>query len=81
MNETLDPTQEARIAEYLVGATVCPAGVDQLNATTKALYDYTEHRGAVRPAPLYNNPPTSRTAPDTKEWTDTYTEIKAGVGS
>ncbi len=81
MNETLDPTTNARIAEYLVGATVTPAGVDQLNATTKALYDYTNIEALFEAAPLYNNPPVeSDTLLTTKEWTDIYTEIKAGVG-
>ncbi len=81
MNESLDPTNNARIAEYLVGATVCPAGVDQLNATTKALYDYTNIEALFAAAPLYNNPPTeSDTLMTTKEWTNIYTEIKAGVG-
>ena len=81
MNQTLDPTTNARIAEYLVGATVIPAGVDQLNATTKALYDYTNIEALFDAAPLYNNPPVeSDTLLTTKEWTDIYTEIKAGVG-
>jgi spermidine/putrescine-binding protein len=81
MNQTLDPTTNARIAEYLVGATVCPAGVDQLKPDIKALYDYSNIDALFAAAPLYNNPPTeSTTMVTTKEWTDAYTEIKAGVG-
>lgn len=82
MNQTLDPTTNARMAEYLVGATVCPDGVGQLAPATKALYDYTDIEALFAAAPLYNNPPTeSDTLLTTKEWTDMYTEIKAGVGS
>ncbi len=81
MNESLDPTVNARIAEYLVGATVCPDGVAQLNDVTKSLYDYTNIEALFAAAPLYNNPPVeSDTLLTVKEWTDIYTEIKAGVG-
>ncbi len=82
MNETLDPAKNAKIAEYLVGATVCPDGVQYLNPTTKALYDYSNIDALFAAAPLYNNPPVeSDTLMTSKEWTDIYTEIKAGVGT
>jgi spermidine/putrescine-binding protein len=82
MNETLDPTTNARIAENLVGATVTPAGVDQLKPDTKALYDYSNIDALFAAAPLYNNPPTESADMVTfKEWSDIYTEMKAGVGT
>lgn len=82
MDQTLDPTYNARIAEYLVGATVCPDGVDKLNAETKALYDYSNIDALFEAAPLYNNPPSSSDEFVTfAEWQDIYTELKAGAGA
>lgn len=40
INETLDPTRNARIAEYLVAAVTVEESVDLINAETKALYPY-----------------------------------------
>lgn len=82
MNQLLDPEVNARIAEYLVGAVTVDASVDLLNEETRALYPYEDIAGYLELAPLYNNPPLESDEFVTqKEWTDSWQEIKAGVGA
>jgi hypothetical protein len=81
MNETLEPAVNAAIADYLVGATICPDGVASLQPATRELYDYENIEQLFEKAPLYNNPPSESDQYVTfKEWTDMYNEIKAGAG-
>lgn len=82
MNETLKPEVNAAIADYLVGATICPDGVASLKPETKALYDYSNIDALFEAAPLYNNPPAESDEFVTfQEWLDIFTELKAGAGS
>jgi len=82
MNQLLDPEVNARIAEYLVGAVTVDAAVDLLNEETRTLYPYEDIAGYLELAPLYNNPPLESDEFVTqKEWTDSWQEIKAGVGA
>ena len=81
INQTLDPATNAAIADYLVGATICPDAVALLKPETKALYDYSNIDALFAQAPLYNNPPSESDQFVTfKEWTDAYNELKAGAG-
>lgn len=67
INESLDPIQNARIAEYLVAAVTVEAAVDEINADTKALYPYDDLElgdttgerlnKLFELAPFYGNPP------------------------
>lgn len=67
INESLDPIQNARIAEYLVAAVTVEASVDEINADTKALYPYDDLElgdttgerlnKLFELAPFYGNPP------------------------
>jgi len=67
INESLDPVQNARIAEYLVAAVTVEASVDEINADTKALYPYDDLalgdttgerlNKLFELAPFYGNPP------------------------
>jgi len=82
MNQLLDPEVNARIAEYLVGAVTVDAAVELLSEETRALYPYDDIAGYLELAPLYNNPPLeSDDFVTQKEWTDSWQEIKAGVGA
>ncbi len=82
MNQLLDPEVNARIAEYLVGAVTVDAAVELLSEETRALYPYDDIAEYLELAPLYNNPPLeSDDFVTQKEWTDSWQEIKAGVGA
>jgi spermidine/putrescine-binding protein len=67
INETLEPVQNARVAEYLVAAVTVEASADEINADTKALYPYDDLElgdstgerlsKLFELAPFYGNPP------------------------